>query len=109
MGHRAASHTRLRAHDHYTSSTLIGGKGGAWPSSLHTMLEGHEVCECKMDVKSTCFPTWASIGSCFMVTWTIFRNHLLEVGLIENRETMALRPLKTIDSFYFIMFEDLQE
>ena len=26
---RATSHTRLRAHDHYTSSTLIGGKGGA--------------------------------------------------------------------------------
>ena len=36
----ATSHTRLRAHDHYTSSTLIGGKGGAFPSSLHTTLEG---------------------------------------------------------------------
>jgi hypothetical protein len=31
---------RLRAHDHYTSSTLIGGKGGAGPSLLHTALEG---------------------------------------------------------------------
>jgi hypothetical protein len=37
---RATSHTRLRANDHYTSSTLIGGKGGAGPSSLHTTLEG---------------------------------------------------------------------
>ena len=37
---RATSHTRLRACDHYTSSTLIGGKGGASPFSLHTMLEG---------------------------------------------------------------------
>jgi hypothetical protein len=37
---RTASHTRLRARDHYTSSTLIGGKGGIGPSSLHTMLEG---------------------------------------------------------------------
>ena len=37
---RATSHTRLRACDHYTSSTLIGGKGGAGPSSLHTTLEG---------------------------------------------------------------------
>ena len=37
---RATSHTRLRARDHYTSSTLIGGKSGAGPSSLHTMLEG---------------------------------------------------------------------
>jgi hypothetical protein len=31
---------RLRARDHRTSRTLIGGKGGAGPSSLHTMLEG---------------------------------------------------------------------
>ena len=38
---RATSHTRLRARDHYTSSTLIGGKGGAGPSSLlHTALDG---------------------------------------------------------------------
>jgi hypothetical protein len=37
---RATSNTSLRAHDHYTSSTLIGGKGGAGPSSLHTTLEG---------------------------------------------------------------------
>ena len=37
---RATSHTRLRAHDHFTLSTLIGGKGGASPISLHTMLEG---------------------------------------------------------------------
>ena len=37
---RATSHMRLRACDHYTSSTLLGGKGGAGPSSLHAMLEG---------------------------------------------------------------------
>jgi hypothetical protein len=37
---RVTSHTRLRAHDHYTSSTLISGKGGDGPSSLHTTLEG---------------------------------------------------------------------
>ena len=30
----------LRACDHYTSSSLIGGKGGAGPSSLHTRIEG---------------------------------------------------------------------
>ena len=30
----------MRAHDRNTSSTLIGWKGGAGPSSLHTMLEG---------------------------------------------------------------------
>ena len=37
---RATSHTRLRAHDHYTSSTFIGGKGRTGPSLLHTTLEG---------------------------------------------------------------------
>jgi hypothetical protein len=37
---RVTSHTRLRARDHSTSSTLIGGLGGAGPSSLHTTLEG---------------------------------------------------------------------
>ena len=37
---RATSHTRLRAREHFTSSTLIGGKGGAGLSLLHTTLEG---------------------------------------------------------------------
>jgi hypothetical protein len=37
---RATPHTTLRAHDHYTSITLIGGKGGAGPSLLYTTLEG---------------------------------------------------------------------
>ena len=57
---RATSHMRLRTHDHYTSSTLIIGKGGARPSSLHTMLERPtELCECNMmDVESTWIPTW---------------------------------------------------
>ena len=40
VGRRATSHTRLRARDHCTSSTFIGGKGGAGPILLHTMLEG---------------------------------------------------------------------
>ena len=42
---RATSHTRLRACDHYTSSTLIGRKGGAGPSSLlHATFEGPTEC-----------------------------------------------------------------
>jgi hypothetical protein len=43
----------------------------------------------------------ASNGSCFMVTWIIFKNHLLEVGLTHNRETMALWMLTIVDLFYF--------
>ena len=44
----------------------------------------------------------ASNGSCFMVTWTDFKEHLLEVGLSQNQETMALQMLTTVDLLYFI-------
>ena len=44
-----------------------------------------------------------------MVTWTIFKNHLLKVGLTQNREIMALQMLTTVDLFYFIMYENLHE
>ena len=65
------------------TSTLIGGKVGAAPSSLHTTLEGPKeyISECKMDVKVYMDSYMVSNGSCFMVTWIIFKNHLLEVGL----------------------------
>ena len=39
-------------------------------------------------------------GSWVTVTWTIFKNHLLRVGLTENREIMALQPHKC----WFILF-----
>ena len=48
----------------------------------------------------------ATNGSCFMVTWIVSKTHLLEVGQTQNRETMALQTLTTIDLFYFIMCED---
>ena len=51
----------------------------------------------------------ASNGSCFMVIWIIFKNHLLEVGLTQNMEIMALQMLTTVGLFYFIMCEDLHE
>ena len=51
----------------------------------------------------------ASNESCFMVTWTIYKNHLLEVGLTQNQDTMALRTLTFVDLFYFIMCEDPHE
>ena len=71
--------TRLTAHDHHTSSTRIGGKGGASLSSLHTTLEGptEYIGECKMDVKSTMHSYMASNGSCFVIIWILFKNHLL--------------------------------
>ena len=50
-----------------------------------------------------------SNGSCFMVTWTIFKTHFLEVGLTQNWETMALRTFITVGLFYYIMREDPRE
>ena len=50
-----------------------------------------------------------SNGSCFMVIWAIFKNHLLEVGLTQNWETMPLQTLTPIDLFYFNMCEDPHE
>jgi hypothetical protein len=47
----------------------------------------------------------ASNGSCFMVTWTIFKNALVEVGLTHNMETMAFQTLTTVDLFYSKMCE----
>jgi hypothetical protein len=48
----------------------------------------------------------ASNESCFMIIWIIFKNHLSEVSLTQNQETMALWIVTTIDLFYFIMCED---
>ena len=70
----------------------------------------NEVCECKMNVMSTWISTWHHWnGSYFMVTWTIFKNHLLEIGTTQNRKTMALQTPTTDDLFYFIMCEDPHE
>ena len=97
---RTTSHKRLRARDQYTSSTRIGGKGGAGPSSLSTTLEGptEYISECKMDVKST----WHRMDH---VSWSLGlffqKPPWREVGLTQNPETMALQTLTTIGLFYF--------
>ena len=51
----------------------------------------------------------ASNRSCLMVTWIVFQNNLLEVGLTQNRVTMTLRMFTTVDLFYFNMREDPHE
>ena len=65
------------------------------------------VCECKMDVESTWISYMASNISCFTVMFTMFQNHLLEVDLTQNRETMASQTFTTVDIVYFIMCKDL--
>ena len=51
----------------------------------------------------------ASNGSCFMAVGLFSDNHLLEVGLTQNRKTMALKTLTIVDLFYIIMCEDPHE
>ena len=51
----------------------------------------------------------ASDESCFMVTWIIFKNGLLDLGLTQKREMMALQMFTTVDLFSFIMCEDPHE
>ena len=68
------------------------------PWSPHTTLEGpmEYIRECKMDVNSTRIPTWHPMD---LVSWLfglLSKNCLLEVGLTQNRETMALRILATV-------------
>ena len=46
-------------------------------------------------------------GSCFMVTWIVFKHHLLEAGLAQNRETMALWTLASVGLLYSIICGDL--
>ena len=40
----------------------------------------------------------ASNGPCFMVTWIIYKTHLLEVSLPQNRGTTTLQNLATFDT-----------
>ena len=51
----------------------------------------------------------ASNGSCYMVTWTVLKKPSLDVGLTQNRETMALQMLTIIGLFYFIIHKDPRE
>ena len=60
---------------------------------------------CKVYIESY----MTSNGSFLMVTWTIFTNHLVEVGLTQNRDIMALRMLTTVDLSDFSMCADLHE
>ena len=106
---RATSHTRLWAHDLYTSSTLIGGKAEPVQVRFTLRLRDQQSTWMQGGCKVYMGSYVASNGSCFMVIWTTLKNHLLEVGLTQNRETKALRMLTTVDLFYFIVCENPHE
>ena len=60
-----------------------------------------------MDVKSTWIPTWHPMDH---VSWSLglfFKNHVLEVGLTQNWETMALQTLTIAHIFYIFVCDNL--
>jgi len=67
------------------------------------------VCECEMDVKTLMDSYMALNGLCFMVTWIISKNHLLDVGLTQNQKVTTLWTITTVDLVYSIMYEDPYE
>ena len=101
--------TRLRARDHCTSSTLIGGKGrSTGPSSLHTLLEGStDEVNARWMGSLHGFPTWHQMDHVTRSLGIKFKNHFLEVSLPHIQETMALQNLKTVDLWNSIMCEYL--
>jgi hypothetical protein len=103
---RATSHTRLKARVHYTLGTFIGGKSGAGPSSLHITLEGPTEYVTTRWMKRVYGFLHGIKWIVLLVTWILFQNHLLGVGLIQNRKTMALRMLTTVGLFYLTTCED---
>ena len=50
-----------------------------------------------------------SSGLHLMVIRIISKNHLLEVGVTQNQETVTLQTLMTVDLSYSIMDEDPHE
>ena len=89
---RAPSHARLRARDHYTPSTLSGGKRRSESKfTSHYTWGTNRVSECKMDVKSTWIPTWHQVDHVSCSLELFCKTHLLEVGLTQHWETMALK------------------
>ena len=107
---RATSHKRLRAHNHYTSSTLSLVEK-AEPVQVHFTLRLRDQRSmrmqdgCKVYMDSYMASNW----SCFMAAWSVFKNYLLEVDLTQIQETVALRTLTTVDLFYFVVCENPHE
>ena len=89
-------HSRSPQGEWHTTSESLG------PSLLHATLEGpikHVNARWMEGLHGFLHGIkWIS----FMVAWTIFKDHLLEVGLTQNQEIIAFQMLTIVDLFYFI-------
>ena len=94
----------MKACDYYTWSILIGGKAEPVQVRFTLRLRDQRSMWMKDGYKVYTDSYTASNGSCFIVTWIIFKNHLLEVGLTQTRVTMALQTLTTAHNRWFTKF-----
>ena len=80
-----------------TIQALIGGNRGVGPSSLasHYAWGTNGVSECKTDVK---------VYMDSYMAWVIFKSHFLEVGLVQNWETMALLMLMSHNRWFILFY-----
>ena len=97
------SHMRLRARDCCTSSTLIGGKDGAGPSSLlHTTLEG------PTEYVNARWWMWSLHGFLHGIKWIMFHDHLdyCKKPPLGGRPHTKLGAHGTLDArnLWFILF-----
>ena len=82
---------------------------GSWTHVIICWLENYCPSECKWmedECKVYMKSYMASNGSRFMVSWTIFKNHLLEVRLTQKPGDHGTLNPHTINLWYFVMCED---
>ena len=95
---RATSHTSLRARDYYTSSTLIGAKGRAGPTS--PILEGPTE-----DVNAR---MWSTHGFLHGIEWIMLHGHLdyFQKPSLGSRSNTKPRDHETLNTHnrWFILF-----
>jgi hypothetical protein len=97
---RAPSHARQGARDHQALSLVE--KVEPVQVRYFTLRLRDYVSECKMDVEVYMDFYMVSNGSCFMVTWTILRNHLYLLGPLHTRDwepvTNTLQALSLMEN-----------
>ena len=97
----------IASRDQRTSRNLMCGNGGGGPSSLHTTFEGPtKLVNARWMYKVTWIPTCHEMDHISRLLGLYLENHLLKVGLSQNRKTMALQKVTSVDLLYSIMFED---
>ena len=102
---RATSHKRLRARDHTLQALSLVETMEPVQVRFTIRLRDQRSMRLQDGCKAYMDSHVASNGSCFMATWTIFKNHLMETCLTENRKTLALRMLTTVGLFYLTTCE----